>query len=334
MASEGLINIGAQTSFAHHRSGWGFALEALQAENSPRGIAFYGFLDFTFSTALNPDYRTMLPLQQPWTGFFHNPQDMPFWHPSEHRLSDVLARDKFRQSLPHCLGLFTLSEHLAAYLRAALKLPVSALFHPTEIPPVTFSYEAFLANREKRIVTVGWWLRRAMSIFYLPLDARSPYRKARLQTGNALIETTHRAISRLEFVNEWRNRKLDQRFRDNTEELAYLPNDAFDRLLSENLVYLDFYAASANNAVVECIARGTPLLVNPLPAVVEYLGPDYPFYFNSLEEAAAKALDFDLVRRTHAYLMSCPVRVRLSQQAFLSDFRASEVYRHLEAARR
>jgi hypothetical protein len=212
-------------------------------------------------------------------------------------------------------------------------MPVSTLMHPTEIPEGQFSYEAFVANRSKRIVAVGWWLRRIMSIFYLPLDERSPYRKVRLLNSIPAVNTTIRAASRLEFVHDWRGRKLDDRFRDNTHDLAYLPHGEYDAILSQNLVYLDLYDASANNAVVECIARATPLLVNRLPAVVEYLGEGYPFYFASLEEAAAKALDFDLVRRTHEYLLHCPMRARLSQETFLADFRASEVYGRLREFR-
>jgi hypothetical protein len=136
----------------------------------------------------------------------------------------------------------------------------------------------------------------------------------------------------LEFVHDWRSRRLEERYRDNTQDVTYLPNDAYDRMLQENIVFLDLYDASANNAVVECIARATPLLVNRIPPVVEYLGADYPFYFDSLEEAAAKALDFDLVQRTHEYLLTCPTRARLSPTAFLAEFRASEVYQHLKSA--
>ena len=56
--------------------------------------------------------------------------------------------------------------------------------------------------------------------------------------------------------------------------------------ISYSLVAL--HGASANNMVIECIARATALLVNPLPAVVEYLGEGCPFYFRSLAEAAEK----------------------------------------------
>ena len=111
------------------------------------------------------------------------------------------------------------------------------------------------------------------------------------------------------------------RFRDNTREVQHLGAEAYDACLAENIAFMDLWDTSANNALVECIVRATPVLVNPLPAVVEYLGADYPFYFSSLEEAAEKALDLDLVARTHRYLELSPTRRELTAGSFLAALR-------------
>jgi hypothetical protein len=39
---------------------------------------------------------------------------------------------------------------------------------------------------------------------------------------------------------------------------------------------------------VECIIRGTPVIVNKIGGVSEYLGDNYPLYFNSLDEVPRK----------------------------------------------
>jgi hypothetical protein len=77
------------------------------------------------------------------------------------------------------------------------------------------------------------------------------------------------------------------------------------------------------------VARDTPLLINPIEAVVEYLGPDYPFYFSSLEEAAAKAEDPDLIVRTHLFLRRHPLKEKLTGEHFLDSFTRSDIYRSL-----
>ena len=103
----------------------------------------------------------------------------------------------------------------------------------------------------------------------------------------------------------------------------------YDRFLTQNIAFLDLYDSSSNNAIVECIARATPLLINPLPGVIEYLGADYPLYFQTLAEAAAKALDPALLLETHQYLKSCETRQKLSADYFLNSFCDSEVYRSI-----
>jgi len=329
---QGSIRIGTQQVFGHHRSGWAIAIDALRPEHSETGVLFDGFLDRTFSQELNPRFHD-LALTHSWTGFFHNPHSMPEWFPDGPKIERMLETEKFQESLPHCLGLFTLSEDLAQFLRKRVSVAVSALVHPTEIPPAQFDFASFLANDDKKIISIGWWLRRTLSIHYLPLDKASPYRKIRLKLGDALLDTSRNGLSRLEFVHEWRNRKLESRYRDNTSDHDYLPPSDYDDWLTRNIVFLDLLCASANNAVIECIARATPLLVNPLPSVVEYLGEDYPLYYNSLEEAAEKACQFDLLLKAHHHLVGSPLRSKLVPEAFLEGFRQSAVYQRLVEVR-
>jgi hypothetical protein len=86
------------------------------------------------------------------------------------------------------------------------------------------------------------------------------------------------------------------------------------------------YDSSANNAIIESIARATPVLTNPLPAITEYLGSDYPLYFESLEEAAKKASDLGLIKEAHQYLLECDTRKKLTPESFRKALRESEVY--------
>jgi hypothetical protein len=62
---------------------------------------------------------------------------------------------------------------------------------------------------------------------------------------------------------------------------------------------------------------------------VEYLGEDYPFYFSSMEEAAHKAEDFDLVYQAHQYLLNHPIKEKLTGEYFLKSFVDSEIYQSI-----
>nr|QYA18339.1 polysaccharide pyruvyl transferase [Clandestinovirus] len=86
--------------------------------------------------------------------------------------------------------------------------------------------------------------------------------------------------------------------------ISHLKNDEYDQLLCRNIVFLHLKDASAANTIIECIVRNTPVLVNPLPPVVEYLGQDYPFYYRSFREAADKATDIATISAAHRHLAS------------------------------
>ena len=38
-------------------------------------------------------------------------------------------------------------------------------------------------------------------------------------------------------------------------------DEEYDKLLSENIIFVELYDSSANNLVIECIARNTPILI-------------------------------------------------------------------------
>lgn len=334
----------------HHRSGWRYAMESLYPLHHSEGVLFEGFLEDPFawqhhfagirpsgdllkalrSTAyddrLTSEERNIVPYREPWVGFLHNPPNMPSWLHPHHSPQTILAKPIWKDSLKHCAGLFALSETMGAWLRDVTGKPVSVVLHPTEIPPVVFDFERFLANPSKKIVQVGWWLRRLSSIDRLPIPGANAlgYRKLRLVPGFSPGSAVY--LAKLRARELMHDGLPDPHYAANTEECQHLENVDYDMLLAENIVFVDLYDASANNAVIECLARATPILVNRLPAVEEYLGSGYPLYFSDLDDAAAKALDLERVRAAHDYLLASELRKRLDAESFRRSVQDSEVY--------
>lgn len=350
--SHGKIDLGTQKVFGFHRSGWSFAMQSLGSLHNPHGTLFDGCIenqflfqhhlhgrrsprllakmqaDGVFQSLASSEEKGIVPYRQPWVGFLHNPQSIPNWFDYQ-TPQNLFAKEIWQASLPDCLGLFALSEYFAEWLRVQTGKPVSVLTHPTEIPERQFDFDRFLANPHKKIVQIGWWLRKLHSIYQLPIARHNPlgYQKVRI---GFLFDSAEAIFARLMQIERDIDRiKIDEIYRENTHVIHHLPDDEYDDFLSMNIAFIDLYDSSANNAIIECIARTTPLLVNPLPAVKEYLGADYPMYFNTLEEAAAKALDTSLILETHQYLKSCETRQKLSGEFFLDSFCKSEVYRLL-----
>lgn len=320
-SGEGMIDLNRQLtlSYGWHRSGWLYALSGLKSLHNPHGVFFDSFLERTF--VYQPGGAR--PHLRPWIGVLHVPPQAPDWFLPEQANDAVIRSPAFQDSLPYCRGLYTLSDYHRRSLEEKVPVPVNSLFLATDIPGRQWSRSAFMANPDRKIVQIGWWLRKLHAIYRLQIHG---YRKCCLNIAH---------VPRLEGIRA-RERQLlraqgqyDDTMQASVSEIGFLGNRDYDRLLSENIVFVELYDASANNLVVECLARSTPILVNPLPAVREYLGEDYPLYFRSLNEAAAKAEDLDLVDRAHRYLAGHPNRIRLHRDHFRLTLQDSSIYRGL-----
>lgn len=352
--ANGKLNLNTQITSKSHRGNWEYALDALEPLHHEGGIWFDACIENNFARRhwqagtrdaavleslkqrglfrqlATSEEQGTVPYTRPWVGFFHNPPNMPKWFHYQDSPQSIFAKEIWLKSVEFCRGLFVMSEYHANWLRQVTGLPIAVLTHPAEPPERQFDFEKFLANPRKKIIQVGWWLRRQSAIYCLPLARGNPlgYEKIRLVphfiagADNYLDGLMATEIS----IYGW---ELEPRFTENTRAQQQVDNEQYDKLLSENVAFSFLYDASANNLVVECIARATPLLINPLPAVVEYLGEAYPLYFENLEQAAAKALDPDLLWQAHEYLKALDTRRKLTAQYFLTTLQASAIYQSI-----
>jgi len=304
--------------YGQHRSGWPYVLGLLKKLHDPGGILLDSFIERTF--CWHPE--GIKPNLRPWIGFIHIPPNIPDWFQHEQSNDYIFATDVWKKSLPFCRGLMTLSHYHRKNLEKKLSLPIDHFIFPTEIPDIKWTWKKFQANKEKKIVQVGWWLRKLHTIFQLPTKK---YKKIFLRITHADLDRLLRAEREI-LIKEG---PFDDKIYATAESIPYIPDDQYDRLLAENIVIVNLYDSSANNTVIECMARHTPILVNPLEPVKEYLGEDYPFYFSSLEEAARKLEDLDLIYRTHRYLQSNPMKKKLTGKYFLKSFINSRIYKDL-----
>jgi len=153
-------------TWEHHRSGWAFALNAISSKLCGiRGVLLEGYAD-----GIAQQHRQ---IDEPWFGFIHNPvtfskEARQIWHWMR-GLDQILESEEWAASKPKCLGLFTLSQHCAEFLRANTDLQISSLLHPTAPGPL-FSVDKFLRNQNRQLITIGWWLRKFQSLADLETD--------------------------------------------------------------------------------------------------------------------------------------------------------------------
>jgi hypothetical protein len=115
---------------------------------------------------------------------------------------------------------------------------------------------------------------------------------------------------------------------DSVEILENISNSEYDILLSKNIVFVQLVDCTVSNTIIECIVRNTPVLINKLPAVVELLGVDYPFYYNNMNDANLKSQNIKLIEETYNYLRNLS-KVKYSDGYFLDSIRNSEIYKSI-----
>ncbi len=297
--------------FGNHRSGWTPAIASLSEHDCENGVYLEPFVDQVYS--FHEIGRSSL--DKPWVGFVHNPANMPSWYDISQSPEVTFSDPRFRFDLERCVGLFTLSEDLRGWWEKRVSVPVQTVKHPTEFTSRVFSFPEFVENRKRRVVQLGSWLRKLHSVYLLPVKGFQRtivHQQGPFINGLFDLERKHMNLTEIGVSGD-------------VEVLPFLTNSEYDELLATNIVFIDLYGASANNAVIECIVRGTPLLINPLPAVREYLGDEYPFYFTSRQQAARKAQSLALIKETHEYLTAMD-KSALSFEQFSHDVACGAVF--------
>ena len=313
-----------------HRAGWNWVTKSLvnTFHDSKADILVDEFIERTFDWdyTFNNNKALVLPHhKQPWIGFIHNPIIIPKPFDIKQSPVNMCARLPFLLALKNCKGMYTLSSDLEESIRHLFMqygfdhIPVETLIHPTPLDVEEFDLNCFLENPQ--ITCIGYWLRN-FETFWL-LNTR--------MTKNVLLGRlpyAHQTYQHQQETFKLKCKFTGEKAKGNIIVHRHLENKEYDKYMTTTCGFLDLLDTSANNGVTDCISRNIPLLVNCHPAVVEYLGDDYPLYYNSLETADKKIKDIQLIKDTHAYLKDMN-KSRLDIHTFIKEFKESNIYRSL-----
>jgi hypothetical protein len=291
------------SSSCGHRSGWSYVLDCLSAVRCNSQLVLDDFVERTFQW---PDCKQVW--RAPWVGIIHHPPHFPAWLEASAPLDVIFDSPRFQASKPMLKGVVVLSEHLRRFVESRLDVPVLALKHPSEIPDVRFSIEEHMRSQTRKIVQIGYFSRNIRAIDQLQV----PQNFERLHLFDER-PWSKLALERIDAHSPWRHRRVHEGVR----RLPRHSNEAYDELLRDSLVLCEYFDASASNTVIECIARETPIVVNRNAAVEEYLGSDYPLYFEDIADVADLLSD-ERVTAAHRHLALLDKRF-LSGEAFAQD---------------
>ena len=263
----------------YHRGGWNSILDKMQecdffADTSE--CVFFDTIESYFLWNRNHQVHTR------WAGIVHCTHHTPL-HMDVMNIKNLFTNRHFVTALDKCMFLVALSEHVAVFLKRRLaeigkNVNVHVLTHPVVQCDKKFTVDRYVENDEKKLVQIGQQMRKLDSLFLLNIPCKKMW-----LTGDTNIPM---CIRRLYADNQHRRSEKLNTPQINTYGVQILYTDTYDQydaILDRNIVFCDLYDASANNTVLECIERNTPIIINKLPAVIEYLGEGYPLYFEHLD---------------------------------------------------
>lgn len=284
----------------YHRSGWQYVLEnmytrGLNNEFDPTVKLFDAYIDRTFMW--NNKYNKIcdiIPYKKPWVGVIHH----TFCKKVKWNAYCLFENHEFKESLKICKGLIVLSNYLKEEIvsKTSCNVPIYVILHPTDL--IVPKWKG--VNGKINLVHIGAWMRN-IPYFY---ELNSPIQKYALKwkgmwnlfptKGNndeedAKICRDASFCRDTSFCRDKKKTKYVRRLSNGKINSVILientRNDEYDKLLQDNVVFLNLFDASAVNTIIECMARNTPIIINRLPAIEEMLGKNYPLFYKTKEEA-------------------------------------------------
>jgi hypothetical protein len=281
-----------------HRGGWKYILdEGLirnRFYNNQSNVDFYDMIDLDINNIIQTSSKG-----RKWCGCFHFTPYTPSYL-QMCNINNFFTNTKFVNALKQCKFIITLSTYLFDHLKKVfnklnLSIPIYNLKHPVVMDVPIFNLNKYVNNTNKYIVQVGKQLRKVSSIYLLPKVPE--YNKLWLTGSKDYNNCIQHLNDEIAYLNIPKS-KIDL----NSVNMYYTSTfEEYDEYLSKNIVFIDLWDAAANNAVLECICRNTPLIVNKVPGVVDYLGEDYPLYFNNINEVPT-LMKIENIMRAHKYL--------------------------------
>lgn len=336
-----------------HRSGWQYIVNNIvmqlnNNDNINEPLIVDTYIDKTFHW--NKEFyssKGIIPYKRNWIGFVHHTYSD---YNNNYNCVQLFKDETFINSLQQCKALIVMTTYLSQQVKDSLKelnlqhIHVHTILHPTENTDIMFTWDNFIDNENKQVIQVGNWLRDVFAIYKVILPISSIIKeKCILRNKNSenyfppnnFLNDLYQELNddtqinnNYEVVDICRNAFKNMHIKglyqhivemeETVKCIDFLNNNEYDNLLSKNVIFLNLVDASACNTLIECVIRHTPIIVNPIPPIVEILGKDYPLYYNDYYEVSKILDNPNLIKQGHDYLKNMP-KEQLDINTFINE---------------
>jgi hypothetical protein len=218
-------------------------------------------------------------ISKKWIGIIHFTPYTPTYL-NHLNIKELFNNINFKESIQYSKRLITLSDYLKTYIENNFdnNIEIIRMYHPIKNINKYFSLDLYLNNENKYIIQIGQQLR----IFKTFLNLRFTIHNKLWLSNNK------------DFIIYNLNKEMNIELKSHEDLDNYLDlysiihknvnNNEYDELITKNIIFIHLYDSSANNTLLESIIYKVPIIINRHPAVIEYLGNDYPLYYDNINE--------------------------------------------------
>jgi hypothetical protein len=249
-------------------------------------------------------------LHTPWVGVWHT----PILHNRPKGIHARITHPDWPQVQQHCQGIITLCAHTADYIHRQTKLPTTVVLHPALHPsPQDYPGRPLHWHPTRTTLSQPQPQPQPQPPSSQPTLTLIGAHQRRIDTFYALrTPGIHKQWLRSVPDTEYAVPLPDPESAPEITTLPRLSDNAYHDLLTRTIVYFDPYDLAAANTLLECLVRYTPILLRHHPAAHEYLPPEYPLYFDTLEQAEDHLQNPRRILNAHYYLATNPILPQLS----------------------
>lgn len=272
-------------------NGWRAISSALRSISNPKGTNCHEWLDKAIKERV---------LEGDWAGFLHNPITYPEEYSAKYNqrpmpVSKLVDDEYFKGKLNSCRAIFVFTEQVQKFILENTGFPkVFALKHPSAFHGTKRHWE-----RAEKVIHIGQQMRKYHSFANL----NTKIKKVLIKPFSCEEDILEIKL----YSNQYDIELIDQ-----VNENKYI------EMMCNSIVFLDLYDVAACNTIIECISLSVPILVNRLEGCFEYLGREYPMYYDDLNDAANKISDKKLIASASEYLKKMN-KNHLSVDFFIRD---------------
>lgn len=259
-------------------------------------------------------------MDENWIGMFHYSPDLPVFIKDD--LNYIATNSNVVRSLAYCKGIIVLSNNSLNKLRQNpiyKNINTIALKHPIESIDIKFTIDKFMANTNKSLIQLGLQDRITSTIYMI----NSKYKKLWLPGRDTALHYLKNEAYALNIVPQ-----ISASINSNNVDIKYIENHKeFDTMLQTNIVIIPLFGASANNSVLEIIEMNIPAFVSRLPATEEYLGKEYPLFYNNNNISEVETIINDDIKLLSKITEGYTYLSKMDKTQFSYDYFNRELYK-------